>query len=278
MPVVGNITAGIVVRSLLLLVVAIALGTSTMLAQPSDYPVYDPAADTYLNLATELLAEGIEERYGGDAWNDSIYVAFDYVVYTADDKEVLRYSHVWDRALDRANYAGKLIDGRPFAVTFSSFSKREGTMIVDSAQVASEHLESALRHAQSEFMHHARWLLLPLMIGDSGVARQRLNDTVVDGKNVTAVQVDFVEEDGKKTTFLMYVNTQYYNVERWRVKTPSGEKEYVWRGYNKFGPFLVSTKRWAADFEGYIRFENVVFGKGSPDAVSAASKKGSSGK
>lgn len=235
--------------------------TEGLYAQPTpDDPGYDPAQEQYLGLAAQLLGEDIKHLYGGEAWNDSLLLEFDYVTYTKDGQQTARYHQEWNRLTDEALFSGRLDDGRPFQVRFTSLSRREGKMIVDSVPIPEAYQSSSLNTAYHQFMYHTRWLLLPVQLVDSGVTLERLKDTIVGGKRVATLRASFEpDSSAPRLWFLIYVNPAYKNIERWRVSYNGVEREYVWRLYQRIEPFLLSTKRYAEDFQSYVQFENIKF-------------------
>lgn len=247
-------------KRLPILLLFLSLGfSSAALAQPGDdYPTYDPSRELYMGLTAQLLAEDIKHLYGGEHWNDSLLISFDYVAYTRDTVETVRYHQEWNRLTDEALLSGTLDDGRRFAVRFSDLSNREGVMYVDSVPIAEAFQKPALNTAYNQLMYHMHWMLLPVQLVDSGVVLERLKDTSVGGKRVATLRATIAGDSGSpNTTFLIYVNPTYKNIERWRVSHNGSEQEYIWRLYQRVEPFLISTKRYTEDFKTYIQFENI---------------------
>lgn len=236
-------------------------GVRTLYAQPdpgTEDPTYDPSQELYMGLAAQLLAEDIKHLYGGSAWNDSLLIAFDYVNYTKDGKEIVRYRQEWNRLTDEALLSGTLGDGRSFEVRFSSLRRREGVMRVDSVPIPEAFQQTSLNTAYHQFMYNTRWLLLPIQLVDSGITLERLKDTVVGDKRVATLKASFEKDStGPSLWFLIYVNPTYKNIERWRVSYNGVEQEYIWRLYQRIDPFLLSMKRYSEDFKNYVQFENL---------------------
>lgn len=211
-----------------------------------------------MGLAAQLLAEDIKHLYGGDSWNDSLMIAFDYVTYKKDGTQLQRFHQEWNRLTDEARFSGMLDDGRSFEVKFTSLGNRTGTMFVDSVPIPEAYQPSSLNTAYHQFMYHTRWLLLPVQLVDSGVMLERLKDTVVGDKRVATLKATFTEDStAPKLSFLIYVNPTHKNIERWRVSYNGNEQEYIWRLYQRVTPFLISTKRYTEDFSSYVQFENI---------------------
>ncbi len=247
---------------------------SNAFAQPgSDYPTYDPSQQLYIDLNAKLLAEEIKQLYGGEHWNDSLLISFDFVAFTKDDVETARYRHEWNRLTDEATFSGTLDDGRTYHVHFSSYSKGEGTMVVDSIPVPDAYLERSLKSAHQQLTKNIRWLLLPVQLLDSNVILERLKDTAFAGKTVSTLKASFIEDSTiSSEAFILYVNTTHKNIERWRPIQRSFGQDYIWRLYRRVGPFLMSTKRWADDFKTYIKFENIEITALTPDNLNGQDK------
>ena len=248
----------------------------SLTAQPDpqdSYPTYDPSQKAYMGIAAQLMAEDIKHVYGGEGWNDSLWISFDYVGYTSDNVETIRYHQEWNRLTDEALLSGKLDDGRPFEVHFTSLSKREGTMLVDSTLIPKTYLSASLNTAYNQFMYNTRWLLLPVELVDSGVVLERLKDTVLSNMRLITLKVSFEEDSAAPDTyFILYVNPQFRNIERWSVHYNGSSKDYIWRLYRRVDPFLISTKRYTEDFKSYIRFENIQIRKLDKDTIAAMAR------
>ena len=247
---------------LFLFLILVILSSSLLYAQPRNpyqNPSNDPAHNQYLNVAAQLAAEQVKQLYGGNIWHDSMYVAFDFVGYTKADEELTRFRLTWNMATDQASISSTFPDGRQWIATFSSLSKRNGTMVIDSTAVPEPQLGSALNVAYDHFVHNSRWLLLPLQLLKPNVHVRKGIDTLIFGTPLSELVVTFSPEEGvRNSKFSLYVDEEYHNIEGWGVSIEgSPPKNYVWRSYTREGPFLVSTKRWATDQQSYIRLENI---------------------
>ena len=241
-------------------VVAILIATlcAVVHTQPHpDYPTSDPSLNEYTNLAATLLAEDVKHTYGGDAWTDSLFIAFDFVVYNKKNQEVARYHNEWNRLSDEGMLIGKLSDGRVYQARFTSVGNCLGTMTIDSQEVAAEHLSAALRMACDRLNSNLHWLLTPLRLLDPGIGLELLNDSLIDGKQVTPMKVMFNDSLSSASDVLIYINTSYKNIERWRVNYDGNYREYIWRLTRRIGPYLFATRLWAEDFQTYIQLERI---------------------
>ena len=253
------------------LLFSLFLGTAfctVLFAQPGpEDSGYDPSLVDYENLAATLLAEDIKHKYGGENWTDSLSFSFDFVAYNNTHEELVRYHNEWNRLTGEALLSSTLSDGRPYEVKFSNFNACIGTMTVDSVAVPEAHLKDALRKAYDRLKNNIRWLLTPVQLLDSDIKIQLLNDSVIDGKQITPMKVNFNDSISSASDAFIYINTNYKNIERWRVNYDGVYREYIWRLTRRIGPFLFATRLWADDFKTYIQLERIKVTSLKADAV-----------
>ena len=244
-------------RPYILFIFTLLAVCTALQAQPdSDYP-YDPSLNEYENLAATLLAEDVKHTYGGDSWTDSVAFAFDFVVYNKADKEVARYHNEWNRLTDEALLRSKLPDGRVYEARFSDLSTCKGVMLIDSQEVAKEHMQAALLKSYDRLTNNLRWLLTPLRLLDSGMKLQILPDSLIDGKGMTPMKVYFNDSIASTSDVLLYINASYKSIDRWLIDYDGVYREYFWRLTRRIGPFLFATRLWADDFNTYIQLERI---------------------
>ena len=242
----------------------------------TDYPTNDPSLNEYENLAATLLAEDIRHTYGGQDWTDSLSFSFDFVVYNKQRQEVARYHNKWNRATDEGLLSGKLNDGRVYTVRFSNLSACQGTMMIDSQEVAQAILPSALHTAYERLQNNLRWLLTPQRLLDSDVTLKIQSDTTIDGKEITPMKVIYNDSISTSTSeVLLYINSGYKNIERWRVNYDGVYREYIWRLTRRVGSLLFATRLWAEDFQTYIQLEKIKVTRVNGEEVAQGEEEGS---
>jgi len=245
-------------RSILLLSVAVS---GALYAQPpeSDYPTFDPSLEQYSGIASQLLAEEIRTTYGGGAWNDSLLIEFSFVRYSEEGNELERYQNVWNRFTDEAFLAGTLDDGRSYRVEFSSFSKRQGTMYIDSVEIQEAQKPAALEYAYDRLATNLRFLLTPVRLLEDEVRLRLLGDTTIGGKPLTPLKVTFPDSMSTSSEILLFISPAYHNIDRWVVEYEGRKTEYVQRMSRRVGAFLIPTRHWKEDFSGFVQLENIAF-------------------
>ena len=227
-------------------------------AQPQpEYPTFDPTLADYDNIGAILLAEEVKGKYGGESWNDSVLISFDFVTYNRDGKEMKRYTNAWNRMTDEAVLAGALDDGRPFRVRFSSLSGRKGTMQVDSVDIDSAYLQEGLDIAYERLRNNFFWLLMPLDLLDTNYSMAMLADTVIGGIEYIPMHVVLNDSTISMTDVLLYIHKAHKQIERWRINYEGIVGEYIWRRTRKVGSLVFSSRHWSADYNYYIQLERV---------------------
>lgn len=234
------------------------MGSLSLPAQTDpEYPSNDPAMQQYSDIAATLLAEEIRHVYGGEEWTDSLYLEFDFVAYTRDGRELVRYHNEWNRLTDEASLSGTMSGGRFYEVRFTELSSLSGTMTIDSQAIPEAHLQSGLVSGYERLTSNIRWLITPLMLLDTTGVLLMMNDSNIDGQQITPLYISYSDTISSASGATLYVNSKHKTIDRWKINYEGEDREYIWRQTRRVGPFLFATKMWADDFQTYIMLEGI---------------------
>lgn len=242
----------------ILLLIGLSATTSAQGDDP-EYPVFDPTLSDYDNIAAILLAEDIKDRYNGNVWGDSVSLSFEFVTYDRDGTELKRTKNEWNRATDRARYSGRLDDGSDFVVEFSSLSRKEGVMLVDSQEIPEQYQQAGLDEAYNRLVGNIYWLMMPMLLLDERLTLEVLPDTTLQGKPLVPLIVTFNDSNLVATSARLYVDRDHKTIERWRIDYDGTEREFIHRMTRRIGPYLVATRLWSDDFASYVQLERIKF-------------------
>ena len=245
-------------RSIFALLLLFCFGSNEASAQPQpEYPTFDPTLSDYDNLGALLLAEDVKGKYGGKSWGDSLLISFDFVTYAKDGTETKRYTVAWNRLTDEAVLAGKLDNGSPYRVRFSSLSRREGVMTVDSLPIDTAYMQEGLDIAHERIRTTFLWLTTPLDLLDTNYTLSMGADTVIAGTTYVPMHVDLNDSTLKLRSILLYIHKTHKLIERWRIEFEGAAREYIWRRTRKVGRLVYNSRLWSEDFSFYVQLERV---------------------
>lgn len=240
-------------RSLLLaLVVLASLPAGAARAQS------DPAA--------VALAEQVLAAVGGrDAWEQTRYLAFDFVI-SRRDTVVSRRSLAWDRADDRIRLELKDAKGRSYAV-WTDLAHRDGTVLVDGAPADSATKRQWLDRAHAVWVNDTYWLLMPFKLRDPGVTLKAAGPDSTGKASILELSFAGVGlTPGDR--YRVHVDDATHLVTGWEMLLEGNRdgrwKPARWTDWKRVGEVKLAERRHIPDDQVVITFENLTTARTVP--------------
>ncbi len=211
-----------------------ALGAQVILAGGA------PAQSPPEARATAVVEEMLEALGGLEAWEQTRFLRFDWVV-EVQGQERAYVRHLWDRHQGRYRVEWTSREGEEIVALFNIHT-RGGHVQVNGQPVRDEDEQTYLDQAYARFINDSYWLLMPLKLKNPGVKLEYAGETRLDGQTYDLVHVSFGEVGlTPGDHYWAYINRRTRLMDRWAYflqsfdGAPSLEKATPWK-WQKWEP------------------------------------------
>lgn len=224
---------GRLIVSLSAMMVASALGAPSAGAQTAD-------------AKAQALADRVMQALGGgDAWNKTHYLRFDFAV-DRGGKNVTRRSHTWDKWTGRYRLEATTREGEPFVVLLN-INTRDGRAWLKGSELSGEEARKYLEQGYAAWVNDTYWLLMPYKMKDPGVSlaldgEEKKGALVWDKLRLTFDNVGLTPKD----KYWAYVNRKTGLVDRWDYVLKGENKPpttFTWQNWRKYGNVMLADDR-----------------------------------
>jgi hypothetical protein len=194
--------------------------------------------------AAALADKVMETLGGGQAWNNTHYLRFDFAV-DRGGKTVARRSHTWDKWSGRYRLEFTK-DDAPHLVLMN-LNTKEGSAFVKGAKLEGEEQKKALEQAYGAWVNDTYWLLMPYKMRDPGVVLTYDGEERKDGEAWDKLRLTF-DNVGltPKDKYWAYVNRKTGLVDRWDFVLKGEDKApttFSWKNWKPYGKIQLADDR-----------------------------------
>ncbi|MGH7725343.1 MAG: hypothetical protein ACREOU_07940 [Candidatus Eiseniibacteriota bacterium] len=211
------------------------------------------------------LADSVMRGMGGqEAWDRTMYLAFDFAV-SRNDTVLVRRTTRWEKGSNRIRISGTDGKGRPFVV-LTDLGKRNPRAWVAGEPQDSAALGALADRAYAIWVNDTYWLLMPYKLRDPGVS---LTDAGVDSTGTfRKLHLEFNKVGlTPKDQYWVYVDGTGH-VRRWDMLLQGSKdgrpRPAIWSEWKKHGEIELAELRDLPEDGVEIRFENIVAARTTP--------------
>lgn len=208
------------------------------------------------------VADEVMTALGGrDAWDGTRFIRFTFV----RGETVLKLT--WDKWDGRYRLDATTSEGQPYVVLMNVNTKQGDAYVAgekQSGEALAGYLDGAFRIWEGEIY----WFLMPFKLRDPGVTLQHDGQVAVDDITYDVLHLSFEQLNSVGNEFWVYVNPTTHLVDRWKYLLGGrNEGEFLWTGWERHGPLMVSTLRETVDGTVAIRMTDITISNDLPDTL-----------
>ncbi|MBL7995983.1 hypothetical protein JNM05_11490 [bacterium] len=196
--------------------------------------------------ALELADRMMNAMGGANAWNETRYFRFDFVV-EADGKDVSRHQHLWDKFTGRYRVQGKMRDGKSYCMLYQDINKKLGRAYIDGKLLEGKEAEDKLQYGYNRFINDTYWIIMPWKLKDPGVTlsydglqKDSASGIYYETLHLTFDQVGLTPKD----QYWAFINPETYLMDKWRFLLQDSEDgSYYWKNWEPYGSMKFSTSK-----------------------------------
>ncbi len=234
----------------------------TVLSAPSRGEGAAPRLDPAAMAVADTVMRGLGGR---EAWDRTMYLAFDFAVLR-NDTLLSRRTTRWEKGSNRIRVSGKDGKGRAFVV-LTDLAKRNGRAWVEGQPADSATQAALVDRAYAIWVNDTYWLLMPYKLRDPGVT---LADAGLDSSgSMRKLHLSF-DNVGltPKDQYWVYVDRTTGHIMRWDMLLQNSRdgrpRPAYWTGWKRYGDIELAERRVLPEDGVEIHFENIDAARTTP--------------